>query len=294
MNDHVRGDVAVIGLGAMGTALGQTLLSAGTRPVVWNRTPGRADGLVEAGARAATEVADAVSSAGLVLICVSDYDAVRSVLAPLEDRLAGRDIVNLTSGSSADARSLAAWVEERGARYLDGAILAVPAEIGGADTAILFSGSPEAYEAHRSTLETLAGRAAHLGTDPGLAAVHDAASLAIMWSVLNGFLHGAAVLKRAGVKAVDFLPIARGGITTTAGWLDAYAAQIDAGDHPGDDSTMATHVAAMGHLLEETVGAGVDTSVPAGFKALGDRAIEAGLADRGYTALVDLLLTETA
>ena len=88
------------------------------------------------------------------------------------------------------------------------------------------------------------------------------------------------------------MPLARDGISTTAGWLDAYAAQVDAGDHPGDDSTMATHVAAMQHLLEETVSAGVDTTVPAAFKALGDRALEAGLADRGYTALVDLLLSD--
>jgi 3-hydroxyisobutyrate dehydrogenase-like beta-hydroxyacid dehydrogenase len=115
-----------------------------------------------------------------------------------------------------------------------------------------------------------------------------------VWSILNGFLHGAAVLKRAGVKAADFLPIARGGMGTVAGWLDAYAAQIDAGNHPGDDSTVATHVAAMRHLLEETVSAGVDPSVPEGFKALGDRALEAGLGDRGYTALVDLLLTDPA
>ncbi|MFD4325050.1 NAD(P)-dependent oxidoreductase [Nocardioides sp. NPDC058538] len=294
MNHHhgTQADVTVLGLGAMGTALARSLLAAGRRVAIWNRTPGRADDLVEAGAWSAAEAADAVSSADLILICVSDYEAVRGVLAPIEDLLAGQDVVNLTSGSSADARSLSAWVEKQGARYLDGAILAAPAEIGGTDTAILFSGSREAYEARRPELGTLAGRAGHLGVDPGLAAIHDVANLAIMWSVLNGFLHGAAVLKRAGVRAEDFLPIARGGIATTAGWLDAYAAQIDAGKHPGDDSTMATHVAAMEHLLEETVGAGVDTSVPAGFKALGDRAIAAGLADQGYTALVDLLLAD--
>ena len=186
---------------------------------------------------------------------------------------------------------MAAWMADRGASYLDGAILAAPAEVGAADTVILFSGQPEAYDAHRQSFEAVAGRAAHLGADPGLSSLHDVAVLALMWSVLNGFLHGAAVLKRAGVRAEAFLPIARDGISTTAGWLDAYAAQVDAGDHPGEDSTMATHVAAMQHLLEETVSAGVDTTVPAAFKALGDRALDAGLADRGYTALVDLLLS---
>lgn len=293
-HDDARAGVAVLGLGAMGTALARALLAAGTPAVVWNRTPGRADDLAAAGAQVADAAAEAVDAADLVLICVSDYDAVRGVLTPIEDRLAGRVVVNLTSGSSAEARSMAAWVADRGAGYLDGAILAAPAEVGAADTVILFSGPPEAYDAYRPTFEAVAGRATHLGADPGLSSLHDVAVLAIMWSVLNGFLHGVAVLKRAGVRAEAFLPIARGGISTTTGWLDAYAAQLDAGEHPGADSTMATHVAAMQHLLDETVGAGVDTAVPAAFKALGDRALEAGLADQGYTALVDLLLADPA
>jgi 3-hydroxyisobutyrate dehydrogenase-like beta-hydroxyacid dehydrogenase len=179
-NDHVQTDVAVLGLGAMGSALAQSLLAAGSRTVVWNRTPGRAAGLIEAGAQFAEEVADAVSSSNLLLICVSDYDAVRSVLTPLADRLAGRVVVNLTSGSSADARSMAAWAAEHGAGYLDGAILAAPAEIGSAETVILLSGPPAAYDAHRSVLEALAGRATHVGADPGLSAIHDAAALTMM------------------------------------------------------------------------------------------------------------------
>lgn len=290
-HDVAQAHVAVLGLGAMGTALAQSLLAAGVRTAVWNRTPGRADGLAAAGAGVAETAGEAVAAAEMVLICVSDYDAVTGVLAPIEDRLAGRVVVNLTSGSSAEARSMAAWVADRGASYLDGAILAAPAEVGAADTVILFSGPPEAYDAHRQSFGAVAGRATYLGADPGLSSLHDVAVLAIMWSVLNGFLHGAAVLKRAGVRAEAFLPLARDGISTTAGWLDAYASQVDAGDHPGEDSTMATHVAAMQHLLEETVSAGVDPTVPAAFKALGDRALEAGLADRGYTALVEVLLS---
>ncbi|WP_206050755.1 NAD(P)-dependent oxidoreductase [Nocardioides speluncae] len=290
MPDNARADVAVLGLGTMGVAIARALLADNHRAAVWNRTPTRADELAEAGAQAADSASDAVGASELVLICVTDYDAARAVLGSAEGRLAGRVVVNLTSGSSAEARSLAAWVEDRGARYLDGAILAGPADLGTADSLILFSGSQAAYDEHRPVLQAVAGRATHLGTDAGLASIHDVAVLAIMWSLLNGFLHGAALLKRAGVRAEAFLPIARSGIGTTAGWLDEYAVQVDAGRHPGEDATLATHVAAMQHLLDETHSAGVDPALPSAFKALGDRALEAGLADSGYTAIVDLLL----
>lgn len=117
VDDDARADVAVLGLGAMGTALAHSLLAAGSRAVVWNRTPGRAEDL-------------------------------------------------------------------------DGAILAAPAEVGAADTVILFSGPQEAYDAHRQSFETVAGRATYLGADPGLSSLHDVAVLALMWSVLNGFCMG--------------------------------------------------------------------------------------------------------
>lgn len=292
MHDNARADVAVLGLGAMGAALATALLAAGRRTVVWNRTEARADELAAAGARRAGTPADAVRSSELVLVCVSDYDAVRAVLTATESELAGRVVVNLTSGSSAEARRMAAWVEDRGASYLDGAVMAGPDDLGSPDTLILFSGPRDAYDGHRPTFEAVAGRATYLGTDAGLSSIHDVAVLALMWAILNGFLHGAALLKRAGVRAEDFLPIARSGIGTTASWLDGYAAQVDAGHHPGDDSTLATHVAAMQHLLDETLSAGVDPALPAAFKALGDRGLDAGLAGSGYTALVDLLLAE--
>ncbi|HYG93119.1 MAG TPA: NAD(P)-binding domain-containing protein [Nocardioides sp.] len=291
MHGNGKSTVAVLGLGAMGTALAEALSAAGNDVRVWNRTSQRAAAAVAAGARQAGSSAEAVEDAALVVVCVSDAAAVRAILEPLAEHLGGRTVVNLTSGSSKEGRALAAVVDGFGAQYLDGAVMAAPADLGGPETLILLSGSATAYREHQSTLEGIAGRATYLGPDAGLSSLHDVAVLAIMWSVLNGFLHGAALLKRSGVEAADFLPIAQNGINTTAGWLAGYAAQVDADDHPGHDSTMTTHVAAMQHLVEETVATGVDPALPLAFKALGDRAVEAGLGERGYTALIELLLS---
>ena len=46
--------IAVLGLGAMGRAIGARLLGAGHELSVWNRTPGKDDDLVASGARGAT------------------------------------------------------------------------------------------------------------------------------------------------------------------------------------------------------------------------------------------------
>lgn len=45
--------IGLLGLGRMGQAMGERLLELGHELTVWNRSPGKAAGLVEKGARAA-------------------------------------------------------------------------------------------------------------------------------------------------------------------------------------------------------------------------------------------------
>jgi len=68
--------VAFLGLGIMGHAMATNLVKAGHEVTVWNRTPGK---LVE-GAGVAPTPAAAVQGAEVLWMCVSDTDAVESVL----------------------------------------------------------------------------------------------------------------------------------------------------------------------------------------------------------------------
>src|SRR5262245_15597135 len=68
--------VAFLGLGIRGKAMATNLGKAGHQVTVWNRTPGK---LVEGAAVAPTPAA-AAQGAEVVWMCVSDTDAVESVL----------------------------------------------------------------------------------------------------------------------------------------------------------------------------------------------------------------------
>lgn len=133
--------VSVVGLGAMGTALADALLAAGHTTTVWNRTPAKADPLVERGARRAGSVAEAAGAAEVVVFCVLGYADVHTLVDAAQDALRGRVVVNLTNGSPDEARELADKVRALGAEYLDGGIMAVPAMIGRPEALVLYSGS---------------------------------------------------------------------------------------------------------------------------------------------------------
>lgn len=275
--------VTVLGLGLMGRALAGAFLRAGHPTTVWNRTTARAGGLVARGATLAESPAAALAAAPLVVVCVSDYDAVADILdGPLD----GRVVVNLTSGTPSRARALAEEVARRGGGYLDGAIMAVPEAVGTADAELAYSGPRPLYHAHESTLASL-GTGLHLGDDPGLAATHEMATLVLMWGMLDGFLNAAAIVGTAGVSATAYLPIAQTAIDTVTGWLPGYARQADHGTYPADDGTIDTHLAAMAHVVEESESLGVSAELPRLFKALAERAATAGHGASGYVALVE-------
>jgi 3-hydroxyisobutyrate dehydrogenase-like beta-hydroxyacid dehydrogenase len=72
-------DIAVLGMGRMGSALAARLLDGGHRVTVWNRSKGKAGEVVSAGAREAESITDAAADAEVVITMLANDDAVRAV-----------------------------------------------------------------------------------------------------------------------------------------------------------------------------------------------------------------------
>ncbi|MEU5300668.1 NAD(P)-dependent oxidoreductase [Streptomyces noursei] len=289
-----RPAVTVVGLGSMGSALAGALVDRGHPTTVWNRSPGRAEALAARGARVAGSVAEAVAASPLTLVCVLDYPAVHAVLDPVAGKLAGRQLVNLTSGAPEQADEAAAWAAGHGIGYLDGAVMTTPPGVGSPETMFLYSGERAVFDAHRATLEAL-GDPLHLGTDPGLASLYDAALLGLMWSTLTGWLHGTALVGAGRTAATGqaaataFTPVATRWLTAVTGFMNTYAPQVDAGRYPGDDATVDVQIAAVGHLLHAAAARGVDTALPELLKGLMERAAAAGHGPDSYASVVEVL-----
>ncbi|AJE82592.1 NAD-dependent glycerol-3-phosphate dehydrogenase [Streptomyces albus] len=288
-----RTPVTVIGLGLMGQALASAFVAAGHPTTVWNRSADKAAAVVEQGTVLADTPAEAVAASELLVVCLLDNDAVHAVLDPVAGSLAGRVVANLTSGSSDQARENAAWAEEVGFRYLDAAIMTVPAAVGAPESVVFYSGPREAYDRHSDTLRLLGGGTTHLGEDHALSALYDVSLLGVMWGTLNSFLQGAALLSTAEVKAADFLPLALKWIDTVKLFATDYAAQIDQKDgaFPANDATMEVHLGAVRHLLHESEAQGVNAELPRFVHALMERTVAKGFGQNSYASMSELFRT---
>ncbi|MEV5173241.1 NAD(P)-binding domain-containing protein [Streptomyces flaveolus] len=284
-----RTPLTLLGTGAMGTALGRAWLAAGHPLTVWNRTPERTAGLTAEGAVAAPSAARAVAANRLVVACLLDDASVGAALDGAD--LAGRDLVNLTTGTPAEARARAAWAEERGARFLDGGIMAVPPMIGAPGAFVLYSGHRDLFDEHRDTLAVPAGTE-YVGIDPGHAALHDVAMLSGMYGMFAGITHAFALLRGTDVAPGDFAALLVPWLNAMAGSAHQAAERLESGDYTtGVVSTLQMQVAGTDTLLRTAGEQGVRPDLLSPFLELMRRRLADGHGTEDTTGLVDLLRT---
>ncbi|MFI9586276.1 NAD(P)-dependent oxidoreductase [Streptomyces sp. NPDC052236] len=273
--------VAVLGLGPMGRALATAFATAGHPTTAWNRTPGKGNDL---DATIAGTAAEAIAASPLVIVCVLNYQAVRSVLDP--DALKGRTLVNLTGGSPQQAREMAAWAAEHGVHYIDGVIL--NGVVGGPEAALLYSGPSDVYQAHQGALAALGENGTYLGEDPGRAAGFNVSLLDLFWTSMFGVVHAFRLAAAENITPADL----GGHANVMAGLLpeliDVVAEHITTDDFPGDASTVVSAAAILDDVIDTIRANGLDDSVLSSGRAAVQRAIDAGHGSAGFSRLAVL------
>ncbi|MGW6058659.1 NAD(P)-dependent oxidoreductase [Streptomyces sp. NPDC055189] len=286
--------VTLIGLGPMGRAMATALLDKGHRVTLWNRTASRADDLVERGATLAATPEEAVAANDLVILSLTDYAAMYTILEPAAAALSGRTIVNLSSDTPKKAREAAAWAAGHGAAHLTGGVLVPPHGIGKPESSTFYSGPREAYDTHRATLETLTGETDYRGEDPGLAALMYQLNMVIFWTSVSSYWYAVALAKANGLSAADVLPYASANMTGMPEFLSFYSSRIDAGNHEGDVDRLAMGLASMEHVVDTHMDSGVDAALPTAVADLFRRGMEAGRAADSFSSIVELLGASSA
>jgi 3-hydroxyisobutyrate dehydrogenase-like beta-hydroxyacid dehydrogenase len=277
--------ITVIGLGPMGQAMVRGFRKAGHEVTVWNRTASRAEGL---DAIVAPTVRDALAASALVILSLTDYQAMYDILGRAEDALAGRVVANLSSDSPQKTREAAEWLAERGAELLAGGVM-VPAPMVGEEGAYVFYSGPRAvFDAHEPTLRVL-GRPDYRGGDPALAQLFYQALLAVFLTALAGELQGAALVGSAGVSAKELAPYMRDTLSLAAMFANETAQDVDERSYPGDLSTVTMMGATADHIVAASTAAGLDTALPAAVKSLYDRAVAAGHGKDNWTSLYEVI-----
>ncbi|MFV2172659.1 hypothetical protein ACFHW2_13615 [Actinomadura sp. LOL_016] len=130
-----------------------------------------------------------------------------------------------------------------------------------------------------------------LGTDPGLAVLYNTAMLEMMYTTVNGFLHGAALVGSAGVSAKEFAELALGWfmpVVLNPAWLAETAPDLDAGVYPGEQGDLRMNLNALEHISRTSDEQGVHSAQPRLLRELAELAAARGHGSDNYFSLFEI------
>ncbi|KIY20502.1 NAD(P)-dependent oxidoreductase [Mesobacillus subterraneus] len=167
--------IGFVGLGNMGAPMVMSLLKAGYRVKVYNRTPEKAETVIAAGADRVEHLADVAVPGGIVITMVSNDQALEEVTIgekgfghKLEE---GSIHLSMSTVSPETSRKLAAFHGKHNSHYVASPVFGRPDAAAAQKLFILSSGSSKAKERTKPVQEAMGQRVFDLGEDPGNANV---------------------------------------------------------------------------------------------------------------------------
>jgi 3-hydroxyisobutyrate dehydrogenase-like beta-hydroxyacid dehydrogenase len=198
-------DIGVIGLGHMGSAMARSLLRAGHTVTVYNRTPSKAEPLVELGATVAASPADATHG-DAVITMLSDDHAVRSLLCRphgLLDVLAPMKTVHISASTISPAlvRDLAERHAERNEQFVSAPVLGRPEVAEAGKLTVLAAGDSDVVDYVRPIFDAYGQRTFLVGNTPEAANVVKLACNTLIASMIEAVGEVLALIAKSGLVA---------------------------------------------------------------------------------------------
>jgi 3-hydroxyisobutyrate dehydrogenase len=208
---------AFIGLGVMGYPMAGHLARKGHEVAVFNRTPAKAEkwleeyGDVGVGGRMGLSIADAVTGAELVALCVGNDDDVRQVVELALPALhEGAIIVDHTTASAKLAREMAGEAARRGCFFLDAPVSGGQAGAENGQLAIMVGGDGAAVERARPVIDAYAKAIQHIG-GPGSGQLTKMVNQICIAGVVQGLAEAVHFAGKAGLdRALVYEAISKG------------------------------------------------------------------------------------
>jgi len=203
--------IGFVGLGMMGSRMVSRLLAAGHSVSGYNRTPSRADTLLQQGMQWANTPREAATGAEVVFSNVRDTQVLLGVANGSDGILAGlgagQIYIDMSTVSPTAIRQLAQQAAQRGAALLDAPVSGSKLTLEQGKLAIMASGDAGAFARAKSILEAIGPTVMYVGEESGRAmALKIAINISIVTQVVS-FAEGVLLAEKYGVPRATAVEI---------------------------------------------------------------------------------------
>jgi 2-hydroxy-3-oxopropionate reductase len=207
--------IGFIGLGIMGEPMASHLVAAGYDVLVWNRSAGPVERLLEQGARAADDVAAVATEADVVITMLTDDEAVRTILGGDEGVIARADpgtlVIDMSTVSPALGQELAEAAATRGLGFLDAPVSGGDVGAREATLVIMVGGAAADVARAEGIFGALGSRTIHVGP-AGSGQVVKACNQVLVAVIFAGVSEALVLGSKLGVDPEAILDVLSGGM----------------------------------------------------------------------------------
>jgi 3-hydroxyisobutyrate dehydrogenase len=272
-----------LGLGMMGFPMARRLANAGHEVMVWNRSPDKAAGLVEAGAKLARSPRDVAEAAGIIFMCLTDAAAVEEVVFGPEGLAtaagAGKLVIDFSSIHPDAARAIAARLKiANGMGWIDAPVSGGTMGAEQGTLAVMAGGDAADIERVRPYVLAMARRLTHMGPT-GAGQTAKLCNQVIVGCAMTVLAEATRLAVNAGIDAKRLPEALAGGFADSIP-LQLFVPRMVQGIH----SPPLGHISTMLKDLDTVIDVARDTSTPVPMSALAAQLFRLAKSSRGADA----------
>jgi len=284
--DMSKPNVAILGLGIMGSGMAHRLLSASFPLAVYNRNREKCIPFGDAGASIAATPREAASRSEIILSMVGDDTASRDVWLGEDGALAGASpgsvLIESSTLSGDWIHELASKAADRGCRFLDAPVTGTKPHAASGQLLFLVGGSAEALDAARPVFSVLGRDTVHLGP-VGSGALMKLINNFVCGVQAASFGEAVSMIEAGGLDRIKAMSILTGG-APGSGIVKRVADQVAANEFTPNFKLkwMAKDLA---YALHEASSKGISLQTAAAALSVFQRAIAEGHGDEDFSAV---------
>ena len=202
-------DVGFVGLGNMGRGIAESLLRAGHRLRVWNRSPGPAQDLAKLGAQIVKSPREAFGGDAFVTMLADDA-AFREVVldGDVLPESGGKTVhISMATISLAFANELTALHKARNIPYVSAPVLGRPDVAAAGNLAILVAGAPNIVERVQPLFDAAGRKTWQFGEQPSNANLVKIAANFMLASAIETIAEARALVEANDIPTNQFLDL---------------------------------------------------------------------------------------
>lgn len=201
--------IAFLGLGSMGRGMAHNLLKSGHQLTVWNRSKGKAEELVKAGAEEAKTPAEAVRDAEAAFTMVADDPAIEGLVFGPDGMLGalplGATHISSSTISVAMSKRLNDVHHQHGQQYLSAPVFGRPQAAEAAKLFVVVAGANELIEKHKPLLSVIGQQTYVMGAEPPMANVVKLSGNFLIATIIESFAEALTLVRKYGVDPHAYL-----------------------------------------------------------------------------------------